>query len=228
MNVFIKIIKKHPVLSVIIALLVIYLGISIKQHKGPSVRVETDAPASDFVVRCTWSSAGFLHGGGHIIATRIAVINSNETYDCGYSFWAGVQGASSNVGVRHPIYTGQEGKSYNVIDGVRVAKLITLLQKIDEHKAKFKRGYWNNYKSPDQHYLKHFPVCGVDPKYFSDYLKVKKIDIDRFKERYHEPWISCLNQRYAVLKEVDPYTYKRIIKPKERMEKMWKASENRR
>lgn len=85
-----------------------------------------------------------LHGIRKRVSTRVAVINSGETYSCGYSVIGALMQANPVVTYKHPIYTGGQSSRWEKVEGVDVIKPITVLKKLDEQKAKFEAGYWDD------------------------------------------------------------------------------------
>jgi len=208
------------------AIFTIYLSVMLLVTKGQSIRIETIPVSEDYVIECSWYSSMFvLHGGRSRVATRFAVINSNETYNCGYSFLAALTQGHPLVLYKHPTYTGSEDGSTEVVDGITVVRPITKIQKLDEQKAKFKAGYWDKRRNPGWEYLGSIPGCGFPHQYFDHYKQVRGVDIAHFKAVYQKTILECLAKLYIETKLYDPRLAEKLPEPSVRIEKMWESIE---
>jgi len=223
MNVFLKKIKKYLILFLLLIIFFVHLGVNLPKTKGPSIRIETDVPAEDFVVRCTWYSGMLSISGGHkFVSDKVAVIKSGETFECGYSVKGALLKSHASVSYEHPIYMNWSKDGVEVIDGVKVIKPITKLQRLDEQEAKFQNGFWGNTKTSGEKYYKSLTGCGLPYQYLDNYSKVKAVDYVRFESSYNEKIFECYKKYYSVISEYDPYTYSKLLKPEERVKNLWK------
>lgn len=226
MRVVTESIKNHPWLTTLAIVFLIYLTVMLFVTKGPLIRIETDKPTEDYVIVCDWYSGMFsLSGGRKFVSNKVAVIKSGETYDCGYSVMGALLKASSNVSAMHPLYTTGDGDAYNMVDGVRVSKPITILQRLDEQKLKFESGQWDNHRNPGWAYLGSRPGCGFPHQYFVYYKQVKEIDLNHFISLYQNIILECLNKSYSETKIYDPTLAKKIPEPNIRIQQLWRSVE---
>ena len=183
---------------------------------GPIVRIETPEPAEDFVVVCKWVKDGLLniHGGKKLSDEKVFVTESSKEVDCGISIWGGEGGAS----VLHPLYTHMQGED---IDEVSVIRPKTKLEILEEQKLKFNSGYWDEYSNPGFLYSKSLIGCGFGNQYFDYYRKVKEVDVDHFKRLYHEPMLSCYQEKIPILKTYRASAYRDYPDAEEIMRRMW-------
>lgn len=127
------------------------------------------------MVICTWVKHGWLdfHGGKKLSDEKIYVTESGKNLDCGLSLWGGECGAR----IFHPLYTRMQGVDE---DGVSVIRPTNKLDILDELKARFEAGEWDDYRNPGRSYLGNRPGCGFPHQYFDYYSEVKDIDmVDR-------------------------------------------------
>ena len=224
MNVITKPIKKHPWLTTLTIIFFIYLTVMLFVTKGQNVRIETTPTSQDYVIICGWDSNMFVvHGGRRRVATRIAVIGSDETYSCGYSVLGALMYAHPNVTYMHPIYTSGEMSSWEEVDGVQVIKPITKLKKLDELRAKFEEGYWDKFNNPGSEYSNNMVGCGFPNHYFDYYSKKHRVDTITFKEAYHDAMLKCLERSFSITKKYDPQISKQLPEADEWMRILWKS-----
>lgn len=188
---------------------------------GPTLIIEPAEPAEDFVVICSWSTGiGVAHGGGSTIDEDVHVISSGEELSCGVNPFG-----RATSSVYHPIYTGW---NTTIVDGVEIIKPITIMQYIDEQKAKFEAGYWDAHKgnlySVHDLYIKTLISCGVSESYLDDYSKVKKVKREYFKQKYNDVIYRCKQKYYEEKIKHDSSVSGRSIDIKYLMDKQWEPA----
>ncbi len=171
---------------------------------GPIIIIETDEPAEDFVVLCK-KDKSYLFKVGHTASRytevdHVIVAKSGKEVDCGLM----VGGTNGNVTILHPTLTGSGGVKNYIKDGVRhIYYDKTKLDILDEKKAKFDSGYWDEYKWPGSEYATQVQlVCGFPRQYLNYYIQEKdQIDVERFKQEYDEDMYLCIDRVYKVMKK---------------------------
>ena len=187
--------------------------------KGPTIIIETPEPTEDFVVLCNKSKNYIIsHGAGsYNVIYNVRVAKSGEKVDCGYLF----TGEAYSTSVLHPIYTGDGSQNY-VKDGIkRIVLNKTKLQILDEQKAKFEAGEWDNHLNPGAQYARNLTGCGFPNQYFDYYKEDKKVDKEHFKKLYHEPMLECFIRSFAITKEYDPQIGTQLPDAYEWMRRLW-------
>ena len=159
---------------------------------------------------------GIIAGSGSRQSHKVFITESGKEVNCGLGFTA-----RSTAQVLHPLYVGDDNNPTEEINGVRVVRPMTKLQRLDEQKEKFEAGYWDKFKWPGPEYVRSLVGCGFPPGYLSYYSEVKKVDKVHFKRLYHEPILECMKREYEELKKYDPYTAKRIPDAEGRMKLIW-------
>lgn len=186
---------------------------------GPLVLIETPEPAEDFVVVCGWSKVPLLalHGGGQVTDEDVYVVSSGESVECGLGY-----GDSAKVKVMHPVYVKPE-----IIkrDGASVYHYTkTKLDVLDELKAKFEAGFWDKERHPGLVYANNLVRCGFPHQYFKYYSKAKNVDVNYFKEKYHQLILQCQETTFPIRKKYLP-GYEYYPNPKSLMDRYWESDE---
>ena len=205
---------------------IVYIVLTAFLSRGDNYIVESDKPLEDIVVRCHWSTMlRNLHGGTHSVTQRKSlVVKSGEEFSCGLNWVAGLTlSFRSSSGLMHPTHTFAYVTTRD--DGVDIRKPVSKIKQLDDQKAKYEAGFWNEEKNPFERYYKSLPSCGFPYKYFDYYDEVNGVDMGYFKEKYHDPIFECHKRRYPILKIYDPYTHSKIPSLSERMDRFWNAKE---
>ena len=185
---------------------------------GPTVLIETPEPANDFVVICSWYQTPLLalHGGGKLVSESVYLAQTNEKISCGPGI-----GDSAIIKIMHPIYIEPEIIKQENISVYRYTK--SKLDILDEKKIKFDEGFWNKHKNPGFEYAHDLPDCGFDHLYFDYYIKVKKVEVNYFKQKYHETMLQCLTQTFKITKQYRPAASSQLPSAIEYMHNMWSS-----
>lgn len=117
------------------------------------------------------------------------------------------------------------------VEGVDVIKPITVLKKLDEQKAKFEAGYWDDLpapgwdkdKTPAQRYASSIGGCGLNYQYLDYYNQVKRVDKDYFKNKYNNFLIECNNKAFSEILKNDPTLENKVSGFQKRMELIWNS-----
>ena len=169
---------------------------------GPTLIIQTDQPAEDFVVICSWSTGiGLAHGGGSVIDEDVHVIKSGEKLSCGFNPFG-----RARKSIMHPVYIGSAVK---IVDGVQVIKQITKLQRLDELKAKFEAGYWGKFSHPEIEYARSLTgICGISRDYLEKYSQVKKVSKEHFFMKYNDFFMKCNREKFNEIYQYSPLVAK--------------------
>jgi len=193
-----------------IILLLSFLYITGCATVGPTLIIETPEPAEDFVVICKWGTT-FNQAG--TFDEDVHVIKSGEKLSCGFN----ILGRAS-ASMQHPIYTGWHS---TIVDDVRIVKVKTKLQRLDEIKTQFESGFWDEFNNPGYQYASSVGNCGLGFSYLDKYSTVKQVDKAHFKKLYNEPIEKCLTRVIKIYKKYQPRSSKSFTDGKTRMKKFW-------
>ncbi len=186
-----------------IILLLSFLYITGCATVGPTIVIETDKPAEDFVVVCQKAESAFFdigHGGRNIVDDKVIVTDSGKEVGCGLML-GGIRGS---VSVMHPIYVMNRDKSYKK-DGVEhIVFNKTKLDLLDEQKAKFEAGYWDKFPNPGFKYANNVSGCGISFSYLDIYSKAKIVNKSHFKSLYDKDMRICLAKLVGIYKAYRP------------------------
>lgn len=185
--------------------------------KGPTVRIETQEPAEDFVLICDWHTDSLLNFfSSSVLSKRIIhVVNSGEETPCGVAW----MGGRPNVRVDHPVYW--EGTK-NEEDGLTVYHFTgTKLDYLDKQKEKFEAGYWDKHPDPGFAYANNLTGCDFPHQYFDYYRKVKNVDREHFKRLYYQPITNCLKIMIPILKKYRGGEYGSFPDAEYYIDKIW-------
>ena len=208
--------KLKPLITVV--LLLILTGCA---SVGPTVVVETPQPAEDIVVVCTKSKDYLLniHSTSYAVDYNVGVVKSGEPFHCGIL----ITGRHSGVSVMHPIYVGDRSQNYEK-DGVEHIVLNkTKLQLLDEQKAKFEAGYWDNKSNPGLAYAESQSGCGFDHQYFDYYKQIRKPELSHFKALYNKSMLECFRRSFSITKKYDPQIGRQLPSAEEWMSRIWQS-----
>jgi len=209
----------------IFILLIVNLTVYGCATVGPTIVIETDEPAEDFLALCK-KDKSYLFKIGHTASRytavdHVIVTESGKEVDCGLM----VGGSGGSVTTMHPTLTGDGTQNYEK-DGIRhIVYNKTKLDLLDEQKAKFESGYWDKYRNPGRSYLGSRSGCGFPHQYFEYYKEAADIDVQYFKATYHVQILQCMKKAYAETEKHDPYSAKQMGSPEKRMERLWKSIE---
>ena len=189
---------------------------------GPTIVIETDEPAEDFVVLCNKTKSHLFkigHGGREVVTDHVIVTESGKEVSCGLM----VGGSDGYVSTMHPTLTGDSTQNYEK-DGVRhIVYNKTKLDLLDEQKAKFEAGYWDKTRNPAWEYLGSRPGCGFPHQYFEYYKQAKRVKVEHFKNRYQKPILECAKKAYIDTKKYKPHLAKKIPEPTTRINQLWES-----
>ncbi len=198
---------------------------------GPTIVIETDEPAEDFVVLCK-KDKSYLFKIGHNASRytevdHVIVAESGKEVDCGLM----VGGTNGNVTILHPTLTGSGGVKNYIKDGVRhIYYDKTKLDILDEKKAKFDSGYWDKYKWPDSEFVNSVrgECLGAFDQYFKYYLSaVDQLDFASFKDKYYQPILECRRKEKKFYSDsrIRDGIREKYVDPETRLKKWWKKKE---
>ena len=105
----------------------------------------------------------------------------------------------------------------------------TKLDLLDEQKAKFEAGYWDELpapgwdkdKSPAERYARSIGGCGFDHQYFEYYSQVKKVEKIYFKKKYNDFFFKCNKMAYEEALKHDPVVADRSYNVEKTMNAIW-------
>ena len=204
----------------LLILLIAFLYITGCATVGPTIIIETDEPAEDFVVLCKKTKSYLFnigHGGRDVVTDHVIVTESGKEVSCGFM----VGGSDGYVSVMHPVLVSDRNSHYTKDDVRHIIFNKTALDILDEEKAKFEAGYWDKYENPGSKYAHRIAGCGISKFYLDYYSKVKKVDRKYFKEKYNDIILKCQQKYYKEVQKHDPVMAGRISTVEKRMELMW-------
>lgn len=188
---------------------------------GPTIVIETEEPAEDFVVLCK-KNKSHLFKVGHTASKytevdHVIVTESGKEVSCGFM----VGGTDGYVSVLHPILISDRNSHYTK-DGVKhIVFNKTQLDILKEKKLKFKAGAWDKYRSPVTEYAQSFGSCGFGSDYINFYRKVKPIDKNKFFEKYNNFLLNCNQKVYKEVLKYDPAVAERSFNVSNTMKRIW-------
>ncbi|MCK5002416.1 MAG: hypothetical protein KAJ92_06430 [Gammaproteobacteria bacterium] len=216
-----KLKKKHIVAITAVAYIVLTAFLS----RGDPFYVESDEPLEDIVAICHWSSSAFpgLHGGTHHVTRKKGVVlKSGEIASCGMNWFAGLTLSFKTYDtLKHPTHEFFFDRERD--DGVTLVRTKIKLELLDEQKAKFEAGYWDNYMNPGAEYSRNLAGCGFGYKYLEYYKNVKELNVGYFKNLYHKPMLECISRTFSILKKYQPRASKNFSSAEIWMDKMWES-----
>ena len=143
------------------------------------------------------------------------MISSGETVDCGLGY-----GDSARVEVWHPVYIEPDIVKHDGVSVYHYTK--TKLNKLDELRAKFEAGFWDKERHPELVYADSLVRCGFPHQYFEYYSKEKNVDVNYFKEKYHQLILQCMEITFPIRKNYLP-GYENYPSAKSWVDKYWKS-----
>ena len=186
---------------------------------GPTIIIETDEPAEDFVVLCKKTKSYLIghNASGYDVVDNVIVTESGKEVGCGIMLGS----SKGNVSILHPVYLIEREKNYTK-DGVEhIVMNKTKLDILDEQKAKFEAGYWDKYRWPESRYADSVKgICWFPHQYFDYYREAAPITLEHFKTLYYEPVLQCYRKVVPILKKYDK-SYKNMKQAEEYVKGFW-------
>ena len=214
-------------------LLVSFLYITGCASIGPTIVIETEEPAEDFVVLCEWQSQSLFkgaHGGGTYRSDyKVIVTKSGKEVECGLS----VGSEKSGLRILHPTLVGNKEQHYEKEGVKHLVYNKTKLDILDEQKAKFEAGYWDKLpvagwdkdKTPTQRYARSIGGCGFGYQYLEYYSQAKEVSKQYFHNKYNDFFLKCNKKAYKEIFDKDASLKEQLLGVKDRMNSIWNAEE---
>ena len=215
---------KQKKLVIVASIIAIYLLVTAALSRGDTNIIESNKPLQDIVVMCDWASAlGTLHGGGHSVMQRKAlVVESGKPYNCGINWTAGLTlSILSSSMAKHPTHTFAYVNTRE--DGVIVRKAISKLKILDEQRAKLEAGYWDKHRNPIAEYARSFGLCGFGDRYIEYYSQVNIVNKNYFYNKYNEFLSECNKRIYEEVMKYDSVIAERSFNLENTMQRIWES-----